>query len=449
MKNKMLLPIMLVVVLTLVLLAGCAKKADPIMSAVPAASTDATTSAAPTLEPAATAPAIKDGNITVLYYTSKADYEKNKTTNPNAYDAVWETIPQFEQQFGGKVTLKVVPFDKQRDTLITMVNAGEQADVVPASDQFFPIYPVKKLVQPIDQYIKLTDPLWNQAVTKAFSFAGKPYAAGASAVPVVIYYNKDLFEKNGVKTPSEYYAEGNWTWETFRDVAKQLTMDTDGDGKNDQFGFNWWDGGYAMFVASNGKTLLSYNDDGSITSNLETDNVKEALQFVQDAYLKDKYIDIAQDGDKFVAAFKNGKLAMTGEFGLNGFTTLKASYNIDYVPIPKGPKGEQDAAHGGLGGWSIPTVSKNPEAAAAFIQMVSENALKAGTAANVKGYGQEQADKINELAGKILFTPIGIEKYWDANTLIITSIKKGTPIGTFVPQAKSITEQGIKITLTQ
>lgn len=433
--------------LTMALAAGCSgEKKDESASPSSAPATPAATAAA---APASEKPALKNGNITVLYHTTKEQYEENKKGNPNAYDAVWETIPQFEKAYGGKVNVIAVPWGDQKPTLISMVNAGDQVDVAQANDQNFPVYPLKKIVQPVDKYFQLSDSKWNKAVTQTFTFGGKPYAVGTSAAPIVIYYNKTLFANHGVKTPSDYYKEGKWDWEAFRQVAKDMTMDTDGDGKNDQFGFGWWDGGYPLFVGSNGKTLLSYNADGSISTNYESENVKEAMQFAQDALLKDKYIDKEKEGDYFIGEFKNGKLAMTAEYGLAGFTAFKSDYELDFVPVPKGPKGTKDAGPGGLSGWAIPTASKNPEGAAAFITMVSENELKVANENNLKAYGKEKVDLINKLAGSILFTPIGVEKYWDANGAALGGIKDGSPVGTFAANAKNLLEEGIKITLTQ
>ncbi|HZG85814.1 ABC transporter substrate-binding protein [Paenibacillus sp.] len=450
-RNRMSLSLALIAAVLLVLAAGCSgggAGADAPSASEPQASNETTGGSAPAAEPEADAPKV-DGNITILYHTSKEQYEQNKAANPDAYDVVYETIPQFEEATGGKVTVIAVPWGDQKPTLISMVNAGDQVDVAQANDQNFPVYPLKNIVQPIDQYIDISDPLWNGAVTNTFTFGGKPYAVGASAAPIVLYYNKTLFENNGVKTPSEYYAEGDWTWETFREVAKELTMDTDGDGKNDQFGFGWWDHGYPLFVGSNGKTILSYNADGTITTNYDSENVKEAMQFAQDALLNDKYIDSEKEGDYFFAEFKNGKLAMTAEYGFAGFNVLKSDYEIDFVPVPTGPRGAPDAGPGGLSGWSIPAASKNPEGAAAFIRMMSENEAKMNAETNAQKFGQDKVDLMNKLADHILFAPIGVEKYWDANGAVVTGIKDGSPVGTFAANAKNLLEEGIKITLEQ
>lgn len=425
--------------------AGCGDTSAPASketTAPPAASSAANATPAASKAP-------KDGNITILYHTTKEKYAEDKKNNPNAYDAVWETIPQYEKAYGGKVTVVAVPWGDQKSTLISMVNAGDRVDVAQANDQNFPVYPLKKIVQPINKYIDLNGPTWNKAVTKTFTFGGSPYAAGSTAAPIVIYYNKTLFTNSGVKTPSEYLKEGNWTWDTFRKVAKDLTVDTNGDGKPDQFGFGWWDAGYPLFVGSNGKTLLNFSDDGKISTNYDSDNVKEAIQFTQDALLKDKFVDKDKEGDYFNGEFKNGKLAMTAEYGLAGFTAFKSDYELDFVPVPTGPKGTKDVGPGGLSGWAIPTASKNPEGAAAFITMAAENELKVATDANVKAYGKDRVDQINKLADKILFTPIGVEKYFDANGEVLKGIKDGSPVGSFSANAKNILEEGIKITLTQ
>jgi len=443
-SNKSLVTMMVAMFMVIILIAGCSNGNIAVNQPN---TTNENSTPSNNEQPGVEQPAVEEvkldnPNITILYHTSKEQYEENKAGNPAAYDALWETVPQFEENYGGKVNVIAVPWGDQKSTLISMVNAGDQVDVAQANDQNFPVYPLKKMVQPLDDYIDFTDPLWNEAVTNAFKFGGKPYAIGTDATPIVIYYNKTLFENDGVKTPAEYVAEGNWTWETFRETANEMTHD-------DQFGFGWWDFGYALMVGSNGKTLLSYNDDGSITTNYDSENIKQAIQFTQDALLKDKFIDGSKEGDYFFAEFKNGKLAMSAEYGLGGFNAFKSDYEIDFVQVPVGPLGTAGAGLGGLSGWSIPTVAKNPHGAAEFIRMMSVNASEVANTANVSLYGQEKVEALNELSKSILFAPIGVEQYWDANGQVIAGIKEGTPVGTFSAVAKNILEEGIKITQTQ
>ena len=47
-----------------------------------------------------------------------------------------------------------------------------------------------------------------------------------STSPFVLLYNADLFAQAGAKTPDELIAEGNWTWESFREICKQIKDNT-------------------------------------------------------------------------------------------------------------------------------------------------------------------------------------------------------------------------------
>lgn len=392
---------------------------------------------------------LANGDITILWHTSEEAYKTNLEKNPEAFDPVWSVLPEFEKKYGGKVNVIATGWGEMKDNLIGMVNAGEVCDLAQANDQTFPLYPMKKLVQPLEAYFDVNNEMWNPSITDAYSFGGNAYAIGTDAVPLVIYYNKTLIENNGLKTPREYYEEGNWNWETFRELAINMTADTDGDAVVDQYGFGWWDGDYAAFLTTNGVTNLQYNTDGTIGTSYKNEAAIEAIQFIQDAYIKDKYIDVSQGGDYFMGAFTGGKLAMTMEYGFNGFAAYASNYEVDFVPMPTGPKGTADSSLGGLSGWSLPITAANPEGAAAFATMSSAMAMEHATAANTEKYGAEATELMNKLSQNILFVPIGIEKYWDANWSVVSGIREGTPVSTFLDVADDIIAEGVKIMLEQ
>ena len=49
-----------------------------------------------------------------------------------------------------------------------------------------------------------------------------------------VRYNETMFENYGVKSPIDYYKEGNWTWETMEDCFESVTKDFEGNGKIDK-----------------------------------------------------------------------------------------------------------------------------------------------------------------------------------------------------------------------
>jgi arabinooligosaccharide transport system substrate-binding protein len=74
---------------------------------------------------------------------------------------------------------------------------------------------------------------YDSTVLSAFRRGQAVYALPTGSSPLVIAYNKGLFDRAGVSGPAP---DGDWTWDEFSAAAKQLTRDTDGDGAIDQWG---------------------------------------------------------------------------------------------------------------------------------------------------------------------------------------------------------------------
>lgn len=390
---------------------------------------------------------LANGDLTIVWHTTEEAWLANKAENPDAFDLVWSTKDAFEQKYGGKVNVIGVGWGDQQSTIISMVNAGEVCDLGQAHDQNFPIYGAKNIVQDVSQYVDLNDGFWYDSCTGAFSFGGVPYAMGAEATPVVLSYNKTLFEQFGVKTPMEYFQEGNWNWDTFREVALEMTGDTDGDGENDVYGFGWWDSFYVQMLAANGVATIDYTGE-KVISNYQTAAATEAFEFLQNGYTSDKFI-MMPDGDSFISAMKSGKLAMACEYGFAAITAYNCDYEIAWAPLPNGPSGAPYDCGGALNGFVIPVTAANPEGAAAFARMAYEAKHEHDNVQLVEKWGAEDVALMNELGAHIKFAPIGIEKYWDANWTIFSGLTDGTPVSTFAQNAGEQIAEGVAITLEQ
>ena len=151
-----------------------------------------------------------------------------------------------------------------------------------------------------------------------------------------IAYNKDILAQAGVEVmPAELYAKGEWTWEKFREIAKQIKDNTGiwayqtGNGE-----------GYTARVTNNLLMLIrSYGSDAwDAEGNVTIDNEAsvQAVQFFHDMV----YVDgsIVPPGDE--SSFVTGTAAMTScqksELGALADVTWK----WDVAPIPAGPAGE-------------------------------------------------------------------------------------------------------------
>lgn len=132
------------------------------------------------------------------------------------------------------------------------------------------------------------------------------YAVPFSTSPFILMYNADLFEQAGAKTPDEYVAEGNWTWESFREVCKQI-KDATG-----VWGFQTVDGqGYTTRVVQNLLPIIrTYGADAWDADNnvlIDTDEAIAAVQLFHDMVYVDK--SIVPPGDE--SSFYTGAAAMT------------------------------------------------------------------------------------------------------------------------------------------
>lgn len=134
---------------------------------------------------------------------------------------------------------------------------------------------------------------------------GETYGLPWIAQPVVVYFNRGLFEAAGVEEP-----QAGWTWDDFIEKAKALTLDSDGDGSVDQWGFtnNGWPPPF-IFVWQAGGLPIS---EDFTESPIDTPEFVEGFEFyLSTAYnpeLSPSREVISEQG--FGEMFKAGKIAM-------------------------------------------------------------------------------------------------------------------------------------------
>lgn len=86
---------------------------------------------------------------------------------------------------------------------------------------------------------KIAEIAGNDGYTSALSYKGKSHGM---LLPTngneVFWYNATQTEAMGIKSPKEYWEEGNWTWDTMVQYWKDCTKDLDGDGVFDTYGIS-------------------------------------------------------------------------------------------------------------------------------------------------------------------------------------------------------------------
>jgi multiple sugar transport system substrate-binding protein len=145
---------------------------------------------------------------------------------------------------------------------------------------------------------------FDSTVLAAFSRGAAVYALPTGYSPLVLAYNKDLFEQAGIPTPPD-----DWSWDDFLDVAKRLTRDRDGDGTVDQWGteadtrVTFW---LAWLWAGGGDVLCA--DGRRATGCLDAPATVAALRWYADWVGADSIARPGGGAD--LRAFLSGKVAM-------------------------------------------------------------------------------------------------------------------------------------------
>lgn len=170
--------------------------------------------------------------------------------------ADWTEIRLEQQYIGGfsarrpgvRVSLESVPNQAEyRDLILTSIAAGTPPDVFLLDNIDVPAFVGSGTLLDLAPYAaRVGTPLeaFDPEVLAIFRRGDAVYALPKGYTPMVIAYNKDVFDRFRVPYPPE-----RWTWEQFRATAKALTRDTDGDGAPDVYGF-WLDRRAFIWIGS-------------------------------------------------------------------------------------------------------------------------------------------------------------------------------------------------------
>ncbi|HEX7057193.1 MAG TPA: sugar ABC transporter substrate-binding protein [Bacilli bacterium] len=184
----------------------------------------------------------------------------------------------------------------------------------------------------------------------AYKYQGKTVAYASANEVLLLYYNKDLFDKAKVPYPPATLDKA-WTWEEFVEVAKKLTLDKNGkhpgeDGFDPQnivqYGASVENLPWQLetWTLSNGGGF--YSNDGKEVRIGEDASI-EAIQKVADLYLKDHVapLSVGQTDDGIQRTIITGKVAMATNGAWNVGTSLNTAkaeglnYGVAVLPYMK------------------------------------------------------------------------------------------------------------------
>ncbi|HTQ10917.1 MAG TPA: sugar ABC transporter substrate-binding protein [Fimbriimonadaceae bacterium] len=168
----------------------------------------------------------------------------------------------------------------------------------------------------------------------------KLYAIPQDFTPMVVYYNKKLFDKAHVPYPTS-----NWNFEQFRETARRLTIPSP-DSAKQQFGFAFtnWVPGWIMWIWNNGGDNLS-PDGSKAVGYMDSPKTVAAVAFLEQMVKEGLAPSISQSAALGVDPFANGQAAMA----ISGHWSM-----IGYDAAPKGPDGKPKITWSDLGVVALP-----------------------------------------------------------------------------------------------
>lgn len=228
-------------------------------------------------------------------------------------------------------------------------------DVLFLNNLYLPIYTNAGLLEELE----VEKGIFEEKTLEALSYNGKLYAIPRDASNLVIFYNKDLFDKHKIPYPDK-----NWTFEYFLKTAQKLT-------DKDTFGISFEESPlfFLPYLMSEGGGILS---DDLKTIIINTPESQKGLKFYAD--LRNIY-NVAPKREQSASAtmaqmFLQGKLGMhlSGRWLVPKYRE-EAKFDWDIINFPLGDKGSVvplDAS-----GWAIAKSSKHKEESRKLIDYLS------------------------------------------------------------------------------
>ncbi|MBB5085001.1 ABC transporter substrate-binding protein [Nonomuraea endophytica] len=307
------------------------------------------------------APTGEGGKTTLRYFTFSAapDHVKDLDAITAAFEKANPTID---------VVVETAPYDQYFTKLQTSIAGGTAPDTFELNYENFVTYAGGGSLLDLGTVAGDGDSSAYAAESlNSFKHDGKQYALPASFSTVVLFYNKDLFEKAGIEPPT-----ADWTWADEQAAAEKLTdkkAKVYGDYQPVQF-FEF----YKTLKQTGGEFLAA---DGKKSAFNSPAGVKAATWLVSKVgKTMPTEAEIGGTADYDTNLFKSGKLAMWHN-GIWQFAGLKdVPFEWDVVVEPGDSAKASAVFHNAV---AASATTKNGKAAYAWAKFLSSSDVAANT----------------------------------------------------------------------
>ncbi|ABL84127.1 MULTISPECIES: sugar ABC transporter substrate-binding protein [unclassified Nocardioides] len=298
-----------------------------------------------------------DGQTTITYmeFSSNGGHEKDLAAIVDAFEADHPDI---------KVEVETTPYDAYFTKLQTALAGGTAGDAFELNYENFVTYAENGSLAQLGSF---DEAAYKPSLLDAFAQDGAQYALPESFSDVVLFYNKELFDKAGLETPTS-----DWTWADERAAAEKLT-DKDagiwGDYQPVQF-FEFY-----KALAQSGGSFFS--EDGSEATFDSPEGIEAAEWLVsKPGRTMPTEAEGAGTPDFDTNLFKDGKLAMwhSGIWMFAGLADVPFEWDIAVEP-----GNTQQASAMFANGVAVNAASENKAAAEEWLSYLTSSEVTADT----------------------------------------------------------------------
>jgi len=312
-----------------------------------------------------------------------------------------------------------------RDKLQQMIAGGTAPDLMMLNTGQFEAFGSRDALANLEERVAAEQydlGIYWPAAVDGCRIDGQLYGLPKDISDHVVYINTDLFEEAGVEIPTN-----EWTWDEFRETAKALTLDKDGDGAVDQWGTSinnaaW---SWGAFVVSNGGQIL--NEDRTEIL-LNSDEAKAALEFYYGLLTTDEVSvppgtlpQTPGSGDQFLGGIT--AMHMAGPWFRPGLVENKP-FNWTIRLFPRVPGGEAPTSILYTDQWAMSSTTDNPDEAWELLKFLGGTE---GHTAWAEIYGSRSINPIQEIATGDAWLGYGGEEHREDNQTILDQLDRTVP----------------------
>jgi len=300
--------------------------------------------------------------VEITYYTFSAA--------PDHLKELDQMIQLFEAGHPGiKVKVETAPFADYFIKLQTLIAGGTAPDVFELNYENFVTYADKGLLLDLTPMLEadtgLDTAIYYPRALEAFNYNGMQLGLPATFSTVMLYYNKDMFDKAGLPYPT-----ADWTWADAVAAARQLN-----DPANGVWGLHSGIQFWEFYKKAAQNNCKFFNEDKTEVL-INSPECVQALQTMVDMVKTEKVMPTTaemggvSDGDMF----KSGKLAMdvTGIWMFSAFKDAPFQWDITVEPGMA-----TKATHFFANAVSVFAASKHPQEAYEWAKFFTSDAKMA------------------------------------------------------------------------